>query len=807
MISDMLSTAQEATRQNPEEFHQTLLVTGIQLLLLALLPVLAYYSTLNNYFLNSDFSHIQYASSALQKPELFLREFATSWLGASDYELFYRPLPLILLAFNLLTSGVSPFGYHLTNLALHVGTTWCVYFFARELFKWKRGGSLRDEVSGARTQLQFDRAKDVYTAFLCAALFSVFPVGAEAIVWLGGRPDCAAGLFYVLTLVLWIREQRVGGWLPGLASMVAYAVALLFKEVAISLVLLLPALCLLKSASWKEKLSSIIPSCWKLFAVFCVYLLVRWLALGTLWGGYKGAFWQIFSLDDSLRQWLSIERLRMLFVPLNPDLNFAFPLPVIFSLLYGGASAALMLNRFKGLRAMTGLIAFCGFWFVASLLPELKTAALTNSFASSRSFYIPSVSFCLLIALFVTQPMMAPGPGRKRRTTASAICGAGFIICFFICDLVNNQAWNAASQTTRSLQLQLARMIAETPEELKVAVLNPPLNIDGPYGLNQALLPVTQNEPFMPNSNYHRVQILDREHFTERDANLINATALRQYLLSFCVVTKWEPESRKLSRVQLIPDSMPLASHNLIVTQLADSATSSSYEILIDPSLIPLSCEAIEIRFSCEGTREGGYATVSWGENWRLAASDVYETGAYSDVIGDAKLHAYRFALAEQVGWYLKPSVDKLHLQIRNVKAIRDLTARLASDADYVPRLRPDNRYLSQSPTGLIARGNEAVFICDTEVDGAEGLVIELSKPNECFETYRRTYRDTEISSRALKRWTAGQPSSTFRISTADLEPGTYSVRAASLNAKRLIVGAFSDPVVFRVDGGGYGLR
>lgn len=796
----MLPKAQEDTRQYPEEFHQTFLVTGIQLLLLALLPVLAYYSTLNNYFLNTDFAHIQYASSALQKPELFLHEFASSWLGASDYELFYRPLPLFLLAFNLLTFGVSPFGYHLTSLALHVGTIWCVYFFARELFQWMRSGFRRDEVSGAKTQLQFCRASDVYTAFLCAALFSVFPVGAEAIVWLGGRPDCAAGLFFVLTLLLWMREHRVGGGQTGLASMVAYAVALLFKEVAVSLILLLPALCMLKSASWKERLSSVLPSCWKLFAVFLVYLLVRWLALGTIWGGYKGAFWLIFSLDDSLRQWVSIERLRMLFVPLNPDLNFVFPVPLIFAMLYGSLAVSL-LSRFKQLRAMTGLICFCLFWFVVSLLPELKTAALTNSFASSRTFYIPSVPFCLLIALLVTQPAITPVPGRSWRTAASAICGAGFIICFFVCDLVNNQAWNAASQATRSLQLQLARMIAETPEELKVAVLNPPLNIDGPYGLNQALLPVTQNQPFMPNSNYHRVQILDREHFTERDANLINATALRQYLLSFCVVTKWEPETLKLSRVQLIPDAMPLASHNLIVSQLDDSSTSSSYDILIDPSLIPLSCEAIEIRFSCEGTREGGYATLSWGDNWKRTASDVYETSAYSDVIGDAKLHTYRFALAEQVGWYLQPSVDRLHLQIRNVKAIKDLTVRLASDADYVPRLRPDNRYLSQSPTGLSARGNEAVFICDTEVDGAQGLVIELSKPNECFETYKRTYRETEISSRALKRWTAGETSSTFRIPTADLMPATYSVRAASLDGKRLIVGAFSDPVVFRVGG------
>jgi hypothetical protein len=781
----MLSSAQETAQLNPDEYHQSRLVTGVQLLFLALLPVLAYHSTLNNYFLNTDFSQIHYANVALAKPQLFIREFTSSWLGASDYELFYRPLPLFLLAFNLLTSGVSPFGYHLTSLALHVGTVWCVYFFVLELLRWLKGRNGQEP-------------SDIYTAVLCAALFSVFPVEAEAIIWLGGRPDCAAGLFYILTLIFWLRERRTGCMLPAIASLVAYAVALLFKEVAVSLIVLLPLLCLLKSASWKERLLSIVPSCWKLWTVFCVYLAVRWAALGTIGGGYRGAFWHLLSLDDSLAQWASLERLRMLLVPLNPDLSFAFPMPVLLALLYA-AMAVISFSDAKELRARCGLLALCIFWFAASLTPELKTAALTHSFASGRSFYIACLPLCLLISLLLMQPFSPSLPRNKLRSMVSIICGAGFVVSFFICDLVNNQAWNNASQITRSLQLQLARLIADTPEELKVAVLNPPLNIGGPYGLNQALLPVTQNEPFLPKSNYHRVQMLDREHFTERDANLINATALRQYLLCFCVLSKWNSQARKLTRVQLIPDMMPLVSHNLILTEVADDSTSAVYEILIDPSLIPLSCEALEVSFSCEGTRKGGYATLSWRDNWKQSALDVYETDAYTDVVGDAKLHKYRFPLAEQVGWYLQPSIDRLHLRIQNVKAIKNLTVRLASDADYVPRLRADNRYLRQSPTGLIPRGNQAVFICDTEVDGARGLVIELSKPNQCFETYTRTYRDTETSAQALKRWTADQTSSTFRIPTSDLEAGTYSVRAASLNGDRLIVGAFSDPVVFQV--------
>lgn len=787
----MLITAHETTQKNPEQFHQTLLVTSVQLLFLALMPVLAYYSTLNNYFLNSDFAHVQFASKALQNPQLFLQEFTSSWLGAGDYELFYRPLPLFLLALNLLFSGVSPYGYHLTSLALHVGCVWSVYFLTLELLRWVRGAQWSGDAQSHGSSLTFN---DVRTAFISAALFSVFPVGAEAIIWLGGRPDCAAGLFFVLTLAFWLREQRTNSRFIGVLSAVSYAVALLFKESAISLIFLPPLLCLLSGKPWKVRFRFIVSSCWKLLAIFLAYLTMRWFALGTIWGGYKGAFWNLFSYDESLQHWIEPERLRMLFFPLNPDLSFPVPMPVLFVIFYLSA-LIVFASKFRTLRMTIGLIGFCLIWFIISLIPEVKTAALTHSFASGRSLYIPIVPLCMLVSLILTQPVTSV----KWKIVLSNVCAVGLVSSFFICDLVNNQAWNAASRATRSLQLQLAKLIAETPKELKVAVLNPPLNINGPYGLNQALLPMTQIEPFLSESNYHRIQILDREHFTERDSNLINATALRQYLLSFCVMAKWNSSSETLSKVALIPDMMPLSAHNIIVTALPDGSDSYSFEILIDPSLIPLSCEALEVSFSCEGTARGGFATVTWRDDWKDPVKDNYDTAAYADVIGDAKLHSYRFSLAEQVGWYLRPTTETMHLTIHNVKAVKDLSVRLASDANYVPRLRADNRYLSQSPTGLVPRGSEAVFICDTEVDGAKGLVIELSKPNECFETYKRTYRETQTSPNALKRWTADETSSTFRIPTANLAPGTYSVRAASLNDSRLIVGAFGDPVVFRV--------
>jgi hypothetical protein len=766
-------------------------MTWVQLLLLALLPVLAYLSTLNNYFLNSDFAHIHYASKALQTPELFLKEFTTSWLGAFDFELAYRPLPLFILAFNLLVSGVQPFTYHLTSLTLHVMSAWCVFFFTRELMLWRKTANTdigNGEIETYNTEIK--------TAFLAAALFALYPVNAETINWIGALPDCAGGLFFILTLLLWMIEQRTGKKRFAVLSMVSYLVALLFQELPVTLVFIPPLLCLIKPIAWKEKLLLALRSSWKLLVVLCAYLLVRWMALGTIVGGYKAAFWKLLGTEDYLTRWAQPEYLKMLFFPFNPDLHHILPMQAVYAGLYA-LVLLVVLSKPKSLKTLFPFLIFFVLWFFICLFPGLRTAALTHALSTGRLFYLSSIPLALSLAVLLAQPGSTAVQWRK---IVAAVSGIGFIAAFMLTDVVNNQVWNKAARSTRALQLQLAKLIAQTPPEIKVAVLNPPLSLGGPYGLNQALLPLTQNKPFLRDANYHRVLMLDREHFVERDANLINATAFRQYLLSACVVAKWNPSTALLNKVVLIPDMMPLSAHNVSVSEIESGrADARTFEIVIDPSLIPLSCEALEVEFSSEGTTRAGFAELAWRENWREKAKDVYDTDAFVGVDGDAKMHKYRFSLAEQVGWYMQPTIETLHLTIHNLKAIKNVSARLATDADYVPRLRPDQRYLKTSPIGWVPRANQAVFFCDTEVEGATGLLIELSQPNECFETYARTYRETTSSANALKRWISRETSTSFRIPLGELAPGFYSVRAASIDSKDYVLGAFGDPVVFRV--------
>ncbi len=768
--------------------------TVLVLISLAVVPLVVYWSTFNNYFLNSDFPQIQYASKALAQPGRLLHEFSDSWLGSRDFELYYRPLPLFLLVLNLSCSGVNPFGYHLLSLTLHVLCVWGVYFFTSELIPWMVSTGSRQQENENVSELG---GVDYKTpAFVAALLFAIYPINAEAINWVGGRPDCAAGMFGVWALYFWLKEQTTAKLKFGILAMVSYLVSILFKETPIGIIFIPVLLGISKSGNWKVKFSDVLRSIWKLLAGLVIYLILRWHALGTVTGGYKGTEWKLLATSEYLNRWSDVAFLQKLFFPFNIALPLAVPIHHILSGLYVAILLLVVLDK-ESFKLRIKVTIFCAVFWLISILPEWRTAMMTHALAGGRSFYLAGIPICILISTLLV-PL---GRLAYWRRAVSYMVAATLILIFCLTDIFNNQVWNEAAETTQSFQLQLADLIKRTPKNLKVLLLNPPLSVAGQYGLNQALVSVTLAPPFLKEDLSDRVLCLDREHYGIRDANLINATSLRQALLASPTVAQWDPDLRVIRVFDLIPDMMRESEHSIIVSEeKSDYPGCTSFRLSIDPAINPLSCEAIEIEFSSEGTAKPGFAIVSWNENWKRAPTDIYKREVQVDLTGDAKPHVYRFNLAEQIGWYSHKKIEELYLNVYNVNNIRNVSARLASDARYVPRLRADMRFFRRLGAGIVPNQKGAVFICDTEVDDATGLIVELSQRNECFETYSRTYRDTEICKEASKRWMFEGRSATFTVPLSDVSAGFWCVRAASIDKNRRILGAFSDPVVFRIE-------
>jgi protein O-mannosyl-transferase len=189
--------------------------------------------------------------------------FASSYWDLSGPQALYRPLVLVSYAFNYAIHGLSPSGYTVVNIALHAAVSLLLFALVRAI-----GGSL-------------------FAAGVAGIAFAVHPVHAEAVAGISGRPELLAAFFYLLAMHL--RRRAAGSGRPGAVyragALVCFACALLSKESAMTLLLILPvmdALCPVEGAGTLRPRSRLVRDYLPFLGVAVGYLLVRRAVLGGI---------------------------------------------------------------------------------------------------------------------------------------------------------------------------------------------------------------------------------------------------------------------------------------------------------------------------------------------------------------------------------------------------------------------------------------------------------------------------------------------------------------------------------------------
>ncbi len=164
--------------------------------------------------------------------QVFTRHFLDSDRGTLEVaNLYYRPLVTLSFMVDHAVFGMEPWGFHLTNLLLHLFATLLVFALARRVLR-RPGGD--DEASW-----QADVAP-----WAVAALFAVHPSRVEAVSWVSGRTDVMMTICVVASLLAFWRalvsEDRRR--LMAGAAWAAYVCALLCKETAVAMAVAVPAL-------------------------------------------------------------------------------------------------------------------------------------------------------------------------------------------------------------------------------------------------------------------------------------------------------------------------------------------------------------------------------------------------------------------------------------------------------------------------------------------------------------------------------------------------------------------------------------
>ncbi len=149
------------------------------------------------------------------------RAFGRTYMHVVDpAHAYYRPLVTISYGLDAQWSGAAPFGYHLTNVALHAIA--CVLFLAV-----LRRFALPPAI-----------------AALGAIAFAVHPGLAAAVAWIPGRNDSLLAVFSLASWLLLLRDRACASRVDRALHLVLFGLALLTKETAMAL----PLVWLVESA-------------------------------------------------------------------------------------------------------------------------------------------------------------------------------------------------------------------------------------------------------------------------------------------------------------------------------------------------------------------------------------------------------------------------------------------------------------------------------------------------------------------------------------------------------------------------------
>lgn len=217
------------------------------------------------------------------------------WMFTTSFGGHYQPLSWLSFAVDtFMWGGVSPLGFHLTNVVLHLLTATALLGVALLLIRVAvPGGSASGRLLGAT---------------VASVLFAVHPLRVESVAWATERRDVLSGFFLVLTVLFYLRAQRSGstrldrGGL--LASLVFYVLSLLSKAsgVVLPVVLLLMDVYPLRRFPrrgsgdfWKSLRAILVEKLFYAIPAATVAALAVWAQLGS------GALWSLAAHPLSLR--------------------------------------------------------------------------------------------------------------------------------------------------------------------------------------------------------------------------------------------------------------------------------------------------------------------------------------------------------------------------------------------------------------------------------------------------------------------------------------------------------------------------
>jgi Flp pilus assembly protein TadD len=333
-------------------------------LLISLLVIAIYGQTIfYDFSSHDDVELLVEKARFLKDPANILKAFATDVVWGNR-GIYYRPALTLSFMADTLIGGTRPFIFHLGNILIHLLACCLLYLFLKTM-------------------------KTEKTAALVAALlFAIHPVLIQAVAWIPGRNDSLLTVFVLLSTLCFLNYRRGGRILWGLLHILSFSLALLTKETAV----LLPVLLIFYLFLQWDKSEKVFDKKFFLSIVGWVtavgaYLLLRASALSES-SGMTNA--RMNTVRESLVGFLSY--IGKIFFPINLSGD---PIPADLPVAYGIAGLAFLLALIFYLKVKNKKLFLFGiFWFLLFLAPTFLGNTTYANFAEHR-LYLPLAGFAV----------------------------------------------------------------------------------------------------------------------------------------------------------------------------------------------------------------------------------------------------------------------------------------------------------------------------------------------------------------------------------------------------------------------------
>lgn len=299
------------------------------------------------YFQNDDFIHLQLSA----EQQIFQRN-------------AFRPICDISVIIDQVIWKKQAYGYHSTNLLLHLLTCVLVYIVSKKICR-----------------RYFSAVKGAGVPAAVAILFFVYAMHSESVLWILGRSGILGLLLSLLFFWFYLQREK------GSSYILAYAVTLVMSLLAYESSFVLPLYCIV--IAFIDRKQHDIHHVVIVWFLFIIYLILRYIQTSSLTGEYELSAMS----GDNFTVIILTNYAKLLYRSFFPAYTQGIVLMVLFALIFSGLITAFLLLKEK--RKLAILFLF----FLISLVPYVTLGIDAHGYEGERYLYMPSFFLCLFTML------------------------------------------------------------------------------------------------------------------------------------------------------------------------------------------------------------------------------------------------------------------------------------------------------------------------------------------------------------------------------------------------------------------------